>query len=73
MQAVVSTFKLQNFLAVRRSARDAASMHRGFRAARTEAHHLDGITLADFFRKLPFHIVRHAEGRSFMQLSARPL
>ncbi len=68
MQSVVSAFELQDFLAIRGGARDAASVHRDFRAARAEAHHLDGIAFADFFRKLPFHVVRHAEGRSFMQL-----
>jgi len=36
-------------------------VHGGFRAAGAETHHLDGKALADFFRELPFQVMRHAE------------
>src|SRR5258708_1080096 len=43
-------------------------MHGHFGPARTEAHHIDGIPRADFLGKLPFLLVWHAEGCSFMEL-----
>ena len=68
MQPVIRAFKLQNLVATGRRARDAAGVHGHFRAARTEAHHLHGIALADFFRQLPFLLVRHAESGALVQL-----
>src|SRR5260370_39696779 len=68
MQSVVGAFELQDLVAAGGRARDAAGMHGDFGSAGAEAHHLHRIALADFFRKLPFLLVRHAKGGSFMQL-----
>src|SRR5256884_1071425 len=68
MQAVVRAFELQNLVAARGGARDAAGVHRDFRSAGTEPHHIHRITLTNFLCKLPFLLVRHPEGCSFMQL-----
>ena len=65
VQPVIRALELEDFVAIRGGARDAAGVHRHFGAARTEAHHLDRIALADFFGKLPFLIVGHAERRAF--------
>src|SRR2546428_1960453 len=67
MQSVVRAFELQNLVATRGGARDAAGVHGDFRAAGAESHHIDRIALANFFRKLPFLLVGHAEGCAFMQ------
>src|SRR5712692_5609893 len=68
MQAVIGTLKLQNLIAARGGARDAARVHGDFRSAGTEAHHIHGIAFANFFRKLPFLLVGHAEGCTFVKL-----
>src|SRR5690348_7176349 len=64
VEAVIAAFEFQDFFAAGRGTSDAAGVHGDFRAARTEANHLDGITLADFFGEFPFLIVGHAEGRA---------
>src|SRR5690349_24816261 len=68
MQAVVRAFKLQDFVAARRGARNAASVHGDFRAAGAKAHHLHWIALADFFGEFPLLLVRHSESRALMEL-----
>src|SRR6267143_1201531 len=68
MQSVVRAFELQNLVAARSGARNAAGVHGDFRAAGTEADHVHRIALANFFRKLPFLLMRHAEGGSFVEL-----
>src|SRR2546423_8756125 len=68
MQTVVGAFEFQNFVASRCRPGNAASVHCDFRAAGTESHHVHRIALANLFRKLPFLLVRHPEGSSFMQL-----
>src|SRR5262249_48328994 len=60
--------KLDDFVSAGGGARNAAGVHGNFRAARAEAHHFDGIAGADFFRQLPFLIVRHAESRALVEL-----
>ncbi len=64
VQTVIAAFELQDLVAACGRARQTNRVHSRFRAARTEAHHLDRKALADFFRELPFHIVRHAEHRA---------
>src|SRR6266851_2523768 len=68
MQSVVGAFKLQDFVAARGGARNATGMHGDFRSARAKADHIYRIALANFFRKLPFLLVRHTESGSFMKL-----
>ena len=61
VQAVVSAFKLHDLVAAGSGAGQADGVHGGFRTAVAEAHHLDRKAVADFFRQLPLHVVRHAE------------
>ena len=61
VQAVVTAFKLYDLVASGSGTGQADGVHGGFGTAIAEAHHLDRKTLADFFRQLPLHIVRHAE------------
>ena len=61
VQAVIAAFELEDLVAAGCCASEANGVHRGFGAAGAEADHLDREALADFFRKLPFHVVRHAE------------
>ena len=64
MESVVAAFHLDDAIAARGSAREAHGMHRAFRSAIAEAHHLHRKAFADFLRQFPFEIVRHAEHRS---------
>ncbi len=58
---MVSAFKLHDLVAAGSGASQPDGVHGGFRTAVAEAHHLDRKAVADFFRQLPLHVVRHAE------------
>src|SRR5207302_9259275 len=64
VQAVVRTFEFENFVASGGGTGEAAGVHGGFGAAVAKAHHLYGEALTNFFRELPFHVVRHAKHRA---------
>ena len=61
VQSVIAAFELDDLVAAGGGAGQADGMHGGFGPAVAEAHHLHWKALADFFRKLPFHVMRHAE------------
>src|ERR1017187_10311802 len=61
MQSVISAFEFQDFVASGGSAGQADAVHRSFGATVPETQHFYRKTLADFFRQLPFHVMRHAE------------
>src|SRR5581483_9318267 len=67
VQAVIAAFELENLVTTGRGTSQSASMHGSFGAARPESNHLDRKALADFFRQLPLHVVRHAEHRARAQ------
>ena len=67
VQAVVGALEFEDFVTPGSGACEAAGVHGDFGAAGTKAHHLDGITFADFFREFPFLIVRHAKRGAAMQ------
>ena len=54
--------QLDDLVATRGGARDAAGVHRRFRAARTEANHLHRKAVADFIGEFPFDV--HAACRT---------
>src|SRR5438477_263948 len=67
MQSMVAALELQNSVSAGCGARNAAGVHGDFGPAGAEAHHFHRIALANFLRELPFLVMRHAEGGSFMQ------
>src|SRR5215472_8913923 len=64
MEPVVTALHLDNAVSARRRSSQTHRVHRAFSPAITEAHHLHWKSFADFFCKLPFHIMRHAEHRA---------
>src|ERR1700721_4580677 len=58
---MVSPFKLDDLVSAGSGSGQADGVHGGFRTAVAEANHLNGKAITNFFGKLPFHIVWHAE------------
>ncbi len=61
MQSVIRAFKFYDLVTAGGGARKSDGVHGGFGTAVAEAAHFDWKTGADFFSKLPLHVMRHAE------------
>src|SRR6185369_3910706 len=61
VESVIRALELDNLVTARGCPRESDGVHRRFRTAGSEAHHLDREAGANFFREFPFHVMRHAE------------
>src|SRR5579862_3629502 len=67
VQAVISTFELDDLVAPRSGAGETNGVHGCFGAAVSEAAHLEGKARADFLGQFPLHVMGHAISGAFVQ------